>query len=142
MPSMRGISTSSVMTSGTSVLDASCRRERIGRGANHLDIGVGWRALLTVVCRTRAESSTMSTFTGSFMAHDAGIRCWPNGCSGRVKPASDFRMTEKQKAARPQVLGEPCKHRALCRLVEVDQHIAAEDHVEVLIDRSTPGPSD
>ena len=40
MPSMRGISTSSVMTSGISSLDALGRHERIGGGADHLDLGI------------------------------------------------------------------------------------------------------
>ena len=40
-PSMCGISTSSVMTSGLSALMRSRAIMRIGRGADHLDLGIG-----------------------------------------------------------------------------------------------------
>jgi hypothetical protein len=40
MPSMRGISMSSTMTSGHCTCMRAMRQDRIGRGADHLDAGV------------------------------------------------------------------------------------------------------
>src|SRR6185369_11561627 len=46
-----------------------------------------------------------------------------------------FRMAEEQVTTGPQMLAETPQHGALCWLVEIDQHVATEDNVEVVIDR-------
>ena len=91
-----------------------------------------------------AESSTISTriFTGGLIApapseHGVGR---PAAAAGRM-PAIDSEWPRNRIAAGAQMLAEPLQHRVLRWLVEIDQHVAAEDDVEVAVDRIRPRPS-
>ena len=136
MPSMRGISTSSVMTSGISSCDAARRRRtdrRPRRSPRSRDPAPGHRVR---VWRTLAESSMIRTRIFLLGVHRsaitlAGTRCWrPAAAADRCR-SIDFGMAEEQIAAGRRWSHKPRQHACLGRLVEIDQHVAAEDDVAV-----------
>src|SRR5687768_14433335 len=95
------------------------------------------------VVRTAAESSTISTRILRSGSGRADIRAisellehggsdLPDGERG-----TDHRlgMAENDVAARPQVIDEAGDDRILVGFLEIDQHVAEEDDVDVAIER-------
>src|SRR5690606_10794677 len=133
MPSMFGISTSSVSTSGFSSLIMV--RAISGSGAAPTTSISGSLASAEVSSwRISALSSTTRTLIflpatalpSSDLAMDVAAQ--------QLEPLGDaeqiLRMADIEEAAGHQQVGVAVEQRALGVLVEIDHHIAAEDHIE------------
>ena len=132
MPSMRGISTSSMITSGSSFW----MRRAATNGSDAVPI--------------TAISGSLPSIVGQRLAHDRRVvddqhlhrrlhgarrnTVLADRAQRQIHAGERFRMAQEQEAAGAQVLAQPLQHRMLGRLVEIDQHVAAEDHVEVAVD--------
>src|SRR5216683_2923081 len=89
------------------------------------------------LCRTEAESSTISTRTFCFcMGLGPDHSYFENGWLNLLQLERSvldhrFRMPDDQIAARPQVAAKPFDHLGLGRFVEIDQNVPAKDDVNV-----------
>src|SRR5688500_1621166 len=94
------------------------------------------------VVRTEAESSTMSTriFRSGRAWLDCMINLWlleygrSHLTHGDRRSDHRFRMTKNEITARSQMPDQPVDHRLLVPLVEIDQHIAEEDDVDIPVE--------
>src|SRR5258708_14587457 len=87
------------------------------------------------VWRTDAESSTMRTRILLRMRHLDSLKERGAGDPERQRKAGErLGVAEEEIAAGPQMVAKLAQHGLLGRLVEIDQDIAAEDHVHVAVD--------
>src|SRR5690348_10088026 len=138
MPSMRGISTSSVMTSGTSFwIRLAAAKGSVAVPTTSISLSPP--RMSAMVCRTEAESSTTKTrilrlapltvfLRSSFVPqHRRG-----HGLHlGEVAPGGGFRMAEEEIAAGPEMGAEALENVVLGLAVEVDEDVAAENDIHV-----------
>ena len=146
MPSMRGISTSRTMTSGTSSLMRCAAMN--GSPAVAMTSMSGAASMIEhSVWRTEAELSTTRTRIFAVRGVHAVLssRATKDGRShlphrAQLGAGERFRMPEDQEAAFAQVIAEALQHGVLRRLGEIDENVTAEDDVEVAVDAIASGP--
>ena len=144
MPSMRGISTSSVMTSGTSFLDRARGRRTDRRPRRSPRSPDRPTAARSASGARVAESSTIRTrdLAGACTSDSAGTRCGPTCFTGSSTPGMRLGVAEEQVAAAAAGGRDSrLQHRRLGGLVEIDQHVAAEDQVHRRAHRDSGRPS-
>src|SRR5665213_504906 len=129
-PSMRGISTSSVSTSGFSALirsraiSGSLATPTTSISPHSLRISVS-------IWRTSEESSTINTrIFLCILCSDTPVDRAPDELIVFADAIQAFRVAQEQKGARRLQLRHALEQRALGLQVEVDHHVAAEDGVK------------
>ena len=129
-PSMRGISTSRVMTSGTSCADLLGGDEGVARGADDRDLGVGREHLGQGLADDRRVVDDRGPRIGSRHALTSSVAVDRRAEARRPGAPSRGRSRCGRGRGSPpgaSVLDQPRQELALELPVEVDEHVAAED---------------